>query len=86
MNRPIMSDPRGVALAAKRDGRRFRARFVHDNDVAFDGIVVEAGRMLETYGVRDVDLANLYKKRFTFWALMVPGSDILPPGWEVCED
>ena len=74
------NDPRDVALRAKQDGRRFRSRFGHDNDISFYAVTSEAERLRqEVYEIRDPALADLYAKRFIFWALMVPGSEIIPP-------
>lgn len=75
-----MKDPKEVALRAKQDGKRFRSRFLHDNDVSFYVLTNEAERLRqEVYEIRDPHLADLYAKRFCFWALMVPGSEIIPP-------
>lgn len=81
MVRPFdKENPRDVALRAKQDGKRFRSRFIHDNDISFYAITGEAERLRqEVYEISDPALADLYAKRFLFWSLMVPGSEIVPP-------
>ena len=73
------TDPREVALRGKTDGKRYRSRFCHDNEVSYKAIDVEIERMLETYHFEHPYIADLYAKRFVFWALMMPGSEITPP-------